>query len=203
MVKVKICGITNLEDALYSFFAGASALGFVFYKKSPRYISEAQAKKICAIIPKKILKVGVFVDENVATVKRIARSCRLDLLQFHGHESSVYCRKFAGYKVIKAFNLAGAEDLGKVAEYKTFAILFDSFSPGLRGGTGKKFNWKILAHAAKMKQVVFISGGLTSTNVRKAVKMLKPDWVDVSSSLESSPGKKDHRLIRKFIQALN
>jgi phosphoribosylanthranilate isomerase len=203
MVKVKICGITNLEDALYSFFSGASALGFVFYKKSPRYISEVRAKKICAILPKKVLKVGVFVDENTAVVKRIARACRLDLLQFHGHESADYCRKFSGYKVIKAFNLAGAKDLEKVAEYKTFAYLFDSFSPCRQGGTGKKFNWKILARAAKMEPVVFVSGGLNATNVRKAVKMLKPDWVDVSSSLESSPGKKDYRLIRKFIQALN
>lgn len=202
MVKVKICGITNLEDALYSFFSGASALGFVFYKKSPRYIPPAKAKKICAILPKKILKVGVFVDENITTVKKIAQSCRLDLLQFHGHESPDYCRKFSGYKVIKAFNLAKPADLGRVADYKAFAYLFDSFSPLRPGGTGNKFNWKILARAAKMEPVVFVSGGLTYANVRLAVKMLKPDWVDVSSSLESRPGKKDHRLIRKFIQAL-
>jgi phosphoribosylanthranilate isomerase len=203
MVKVKICGITNLEDALFSLFAGANALGFVFYKKSPRYICVAKAKKICAILPKKIFKVGVFVDANIAAVKHIARACRLDLLQFHGHESVEYCRKFSGYKVIKAFRIAGPGDLEQVTEYKTYAYLFDSFSPACPGGTGRKFNWKILSRAAKMKRIVFVSGGLTAANVSRAVKLLKPDWVDVSSSLEKKAGKKDHRLIRRFMRALN
>ncbi|HNW39287.1 MAG TPA: phosphoribosylanthranilate isomerase [Candidatus Omnitrophota bacterium] len=203
MVKVKICGITNLEDALFSYFAGAGALGFVFYKKSPRYIQPRQAKNISKILPKRILRVGVFVDEKMPTVRRIAREVRLDMLQFHGQESPAYCRKFKDYKVIKAFRIGKKEDLNKVLQYKTFAYLFDSFSKTSLGGTGKKFNWKILAQAARMKPVVFISGGLTSGNVIKAVSLLKPDWVDASSSLESSPGKKDHRKVKRFIQALS
>ncbi|MDP2927317.1 MAG: phosphoribosylanthranilate isomerase [Candidatus Omnitrophota bacterium] len=202
MVKVKICGITNLEDALASFFAGADALGFVFYKKSPRYIRLRQAQNISRLLPKKILRVGVFVDEDISTVKRIARACRLDMLQFHGQESYAYCQKFKGYKIIKAFRVAKLEDLDKVFKYKTFAYLFDSFSNTQAGGTGNKFNWKILAQAATIKPIVFLSGGLTASNVKKAIKLLKPDWVDVSSSLELRPGKKDHKEIQKFIQAV-
>jgi len=202
LVKVKICGITNLEDALASVFAGADAVGFVFYKKSPRYIPPVKAKNIARILPKKILKVGVFVNERICAVKRIARLCGLDMLQFHGEESPDYCLKFKGYRIIKAFRIAKPRDLDKVSGYKTSAYLFDSFSVSEAGGTGKRFNWKILAQAGKMKRIVFVSGGLNPGNVHKAVKSLNPDWVDVSSALESEPGKKDHRKIRKFIQLL-
>jgi len=202
LVKVKICGITNLEDALASWFAGADALGFVFYKKSPRNISLNQAQNISRILPKKILRVGVFVDENISTVKRIARACHLDMLQFHGHESSAYCQKFKGYKIIKAFRIGTPGDLDKISKYKTFAYLFDSFSNTQFGGTGNKFHWKILAQSARIEPIIFVSGGLTAGNVRQAVKLLKPDWVDVSSSLELRPGKKNHQKIRKFIQAI-
>jgi phosphoribosylanthranilate isomerase len=214
LVKVKICGITNLEDALASFFAGAAALGFVFYKKSPRYIRPNKAENISRILPKRIKRVGVFVNEKVAAVKKIAKLCGLDMLQFHGQESYSYCQKFKGYKIIKAFRIAKLEDLDEVSQYKTFAYLFDSFSHTQAGGTGKKFNWKILAQSARIepvkvspgesiKPIVFLSGGLTAGNLRQAVKLLKPDWVDVSSSLESRPGKKDHQKIKRFIQALN
>ena len=201
-IKVKICGITNLEDALASFFAGSDALGFVFYKKSPRNIGLNQAQNISRILPKKILRVGVFVDEDISTVKKIAQACALDMLQFHGQESPDYCQKFKGYKIIKAFRIAKPSDLDKISGYKTDAYLFDSFSPVQIGGTGNKFNWKILAQTAKMKPIVFISGGLTASNVAKAVELLKPDWVDVSSSIESRPGKKDHKKIQRFIQTV-
>jgi phosphoribosylanthranilate isomerase len=201
-VKVKICGITNLEDALASFFSGAAALGFVFYKKSPRYIRPYKAANISRILPKKIKRVGVFVDEKVSTVKKIAKLCGLAMLQFHGAESPDYCKKFKGYKVIKAFRIRKKADLSDISKYKTFAYLFDSFSNLSHGGTGNKFNWKILTQAVKMKPVVFVSGGLTSSNVKKAVKLSKPDWVDVSSSLEMRFGKKDHKKIQKFIQTV-
>jgi phosphoribosylanthranilate isomerase len=202
MVKVKICGITNLEDALASFFAGADALGFVFYKKSPRSISVIRAQNISKILPKNILRVGVFVNENPAKEKKIAQACHLDMLQFHGQESPAYCRKFKGYRIIKAFRIATQEDLDNLSAYKTFAYLFDNFSDEQLGGTGKKFNWKILAQSARIKPIMFVSGGLTAGNAGLAVKLLKPDWVDVSSSLESKPGKKDHQKIQRFIQAL-
>ena len=221
MVKVKICGITNLEDALMSYLSGAQALGFVFYKKSPRYINPLKARNIARILPKEIALVGVFVDENSAKVKKIARYCGLDMLQFHGQESPAYCQKFKGYKVIKAFRINKKEDLDNIFEYKTFAYLFDSFSKTKQGGTGNKFNWKILAQSARIKHnktfsseilgrhrtsiepikpSVFLSGGLTVGNVRQAIKLLKPDWVDVSSSLELKPGKKDYKRIENFIK---
>lgn len=203
MVKVKICGITNLEDALASLFNQADAVGFVFYKKSPRYIRPHKAANISGILPKKIKRVGVFVDEKVSAVIKIAKLCDLDMLQFHGKESSQYCQEFNGYKVIKAFRVSKKEDLEGVAKYKTFGYLFDSFSKNKLGGTGDKFNWKILVQTAKMKPVVFLSGGLAASNIKQAVKLLKPDWVDVSSSLELRPGKKNHKKIKKFMQAVS
>ncbi|MDD5409255.1 MAG: phosphoribosylanthranilate isomerase [Candidatus Omnitrophica bacterium] len=196
---MKICGITNLEDALVSLFSGASALGFVFYKKSPRYISPVCARNISRILPKKIIRVGVFVDEDVKTVKKIARLCGLNMLQFHGHEPAAFCRKFKGYKVIKAFPVKDKLDLSKISEYKGCACLFDTYLKGKPGGTGKKFNWNLLRKLDRIKAPVFLSGGLTAGNVGEAIKLLKPDWVDVSSALESRPGKKDHRKIKEFM----
>jgi len=203
VVKVKVCGITNLEDALASFLYGADAIGFVFYKKSSRYISPKKAANISAILPKRISRVGVFVDEKAEKVKEAARACRLDMLQFHGNESPAYCRKFKGYKVIKAFRVEERIDPDEVRRYKTYAYLFDTYSKSNPGGTGEKFNWKLLAQTAKIKGIIFLSGGLNSGNVRKAVKLLKPDWVDASSLLESKPGKKDHKKIKEFIERAN
>ena len=162
MVKVKICGITNLEDALASLFSGADAVGFVFYKKSARYISPLKAGNISRILPKKIARVGVFVDEDIETVRKIARLCHLDMLQFHGGESAEYCRKFKGYKIIKAFPVKGELDLAKISEYKGCACLFDTYSKGKAGGTGRKFNWNLLRNLYKIKRPIFLSGGFNS-----------------------------------------
>ncbi|MFA5199625.1 MAG: phosphoribosylanthranilate isomerase [Candidatus Omnitrophota bacterium] len=200
MVKVKICGITNLEDALACFFAGAHALGFIFYKKSPRYISPARVRNISRILPKNIVRVGVFVNERAQTVKRIAKTCGLDILQFHGQETSEYCRKFQGYKVIKAFRVKDKVDLRAIFKYKTYGYLFDSFSKSKLGGTGSKFNWKILSQAGRIKPILFLSGGLNSSNVTEAIKLLKPAWVDASTGLELKPGKKDHNKVFRFIR---
>ena len=202
MVKVKICGITNLEDALAALFSGADALGFVFYKKSPRSIDPLKAKNISRILPKNILRAGVFVDEKEARVKRIAKLCGLHILQFHGNESVQYCNSFKGYKIIKAFKVDKGIDLAKISGYNTFACLFDTFSKAKAGGTGKKFNWNLLQNIDKISGQVFLSGGLTSANVKRAIRKLHPDWVDVSSSVESRPGKKDHKKIQKFIKAV-
>lgn len=213
MVKVKICGITNLEDALFSYFSKADALGFIFYKKSSRYIDPQKVCNIARILSKKISLVGVFVNEKVSIVKKIAKLCKLDMLQFHGEESLEYCQQFKGYKVIKAFRVRTKNDLADIAKYKTFAYLFDSFSHVNPGGSGKRFNWKILAQTDTIelikvnrdkntKPVVFLSGGLTCANVKQAIKLLKPDWVDLSSGLELKPGKKDHQKIQKFMQVV-
>jgi phosphoribosylanthranilate isomerase len=200
MVKIKICGITNLEDALNSVKSGCAALGFVFYKKSPRYISPGKAWRIIKKIPKNIFKVGVFVNSPKEEVERIAKLCGLDMLQFHGDESADFCSQFAGYKTIKAFRLKGVFSLKDIKEYRTFAYLFDTYNREKLGGTGKAFDWKRLNGLRKIKKPVFLAGGLTPKNVAAAVERVRPDWVDVSSSVEIRPGKKDHNKIKKFIE---
>lgn len=199
-VRVKICGITSLKDALSAVFAGADALGFVFYRKSPRYISPCKARMIIRLLPKRVLKVGVFVNAREEVVKRIARYCLLDMLQFHGDESAEFCAKFSRYKVIKAFRLKERLDLKRIFAYNTLAYLFDNFSRLKPGGTGRAFDWEILKEAGRMKRPVFLSGGLNAYNVSKAIAVIKPEWVDASSSLEISPGRKDYQKISMFIR---
>jgi phosphoribosylanthranilate isomerase len=201
LVKVKICGITNLEDALACVFYGADAIGFVFYKRSPRYINFDKAKRIAAILPKKILKVGVFFNAPAAHVKQAVSCCKLDMLQFHGDETDEFCRLFQKQKVIKALRVKTAINKEEMHRYKVYALLFDTLDKTLPGGTGRKFNWKIFRQAGRIKHPFFLSGGLTSANVARAIRSVKPDWVDVSTSLESAPGKKDHSRIKKFIKA--
>jgi phosphoribosylanthranilate isomerase len=200
MVKVKICGITNLEDALASVVAGCDALGFAFFRKSPRYVSPKKVSSIAKQIPQGIIKIGVFVNAREETVKRIARMCRLDMLQFHGRESSEYCKKFKDYKVIKVFRVKDKLDVANILRYKTFAYLFDTYVRSRMGGTGKNFDWKLIRHLKGLKCPIFLSGGLTVDNVKKAVGIAKPSWVDVCSSIELIPGKKDHVKVKRFIK---
>ena len=202
MVKVKICGITNLEDARVSADAGCDALGFVFYKKSPRYISPKRAGDIIKSLPPHIIKIGIFVNAQEQTIKRIAKKCSLNMLQFHGSESPEFCERFRGYKIIKAFRINGAIDIKTVSRYQTFAYLFDTFSKSKVGGTGKRFNWKLIRHIRNIKRPVFLSGGLNVKNVKEAIKSVRPDWVDVSSSVEIKLGKKDHKKVKKFIDTV-
>jgi len=201
MVKVKICGITNLEDAKAAIKAGCDALGFVFYRKSRRFIPPGKARGIIRNLDKNILKVGVFVDAKEKTIKNIANSCALDILQFHGKESPGFCQKFVGFKVIKAFRVKDRIDPVKVLSYPTFGYLFDTFIKAQPGGTGRSFQWSLLRFSDKIKKLRFLSGGLNKENVKEAIRMVQPDWVDVSSSVESRPGKKDHQKVRAFIKA--
>jgi len=202
-VKVKICGITNLEDAVAAVAAGCDALGFVFFKKSPRYIPPEKARAIIAELPAGMLKVGIFVNPKEESARRIARFCKLDLLQFHGQESAQFCRRFKGYKIIKAFRVRDKIDLKKILKYQTFAYLFDTLVRSKPGGTGKKFDWGLLRYLKEIKQPIFLSGGLNAQNVKRAIQAGRPDWVDVSSSLEVRPGKKDRSKIRKFMRVIN
>jgi len=199
-VKVKICGITNLEDAMAAVTAGCDAIGFVFYKKSPRYISPEKAKSIISNVPANILTIGVFVEAKEDTVKRIAKFCNLDMLQFHGDQKPSFCDKFKNYRIIKVFRVKNKIDPKEVSEYNVFACLFDTFDVARLGGTGKKFNWKLVRGLDCAKRTIFLSGGLNEKNVSKAIRALKPDWVDASSSVEAKPGKKDHKKLKKFIQ---
>ncbi len=201
MVKVKICGITNLEDARSAIQAGCDALGFVFYHKSPRYITPEKAAVITGQLPKSIKKVGVFVNASEKCVRAIARKCRLDWLQFHAEETPEFCRRFKGYRVIKAFRVKDDIDLEEIKKYKACVYLFDAFNKRKFGGTGRVFDIRLLKGLKGIKRPVFLSGGLTCANVKKAIAVCSPQWVDVSSSVEIRPGKKDRNKIIRFIKA--
>jgi phosphoribosylanthranilate isomerase len=199
-VKVKICGITNLPDALAAVEAGADALGFMFYEKSPRNISIRDAAEIIRQLPPLVIKVGVFVDAAEDLVMRAIGDCGLNTLQFHGHETPEYCTQF-GLLAMKAFRIRDAESLNELRNYPTDAWLLDAYSADKLGGTGEKFNWDLAIEAKKFGRPIFLAGGLTPENVAEAVKKVHPYAVDVSSGVEAAPGKKDHDKIRQFIQA--
>ncbi len=200
-VKIKICGITNLEDALFAVNSGADALGFIFYKKSKRYISPLKARSIIKNLPKNILKVGVFVNAKANTLRKIAQECRLDILQLHGEETAQFCANFPKNKVLKAFRVGESINLNEVLNYKTFGVLFDTYSQSAHGGTGKQFDWDKLAKIRKqIKNKLFLSGGLNAENIREAIKKVQPNWVDVSSSVEIEPGVKDWKKVSEFIK---
>lgn len=197
MVRVKICGITNLEDALMAVEAGADALGFVFFQGSPRYISPEQAAAIIRLLPPFVQMVGLFVNEEAATVNSVADRCGLDLVQLHGEESPGYCRNVKR-RIIKAFRVKDESSLAEMANYPVAACLLDAWSPNAHGGTGKTFNWEIAAKAAE-SQTIILAGGLTPDNVAGAIAAVRPYAVDISSGVESAPGKKDAGKVLSFI----
>lgn len=200
-VRVKICGITTLGDAAAAVCAGADALGFLFYRASPRFVEPAVVAAIIHNLPPFIAKVGVFVDADPATVWRVAEECGLDTLQFHGAESPAYCAEFAPLKICKAFRVAGPEALDQLRSYKTDAWLLDSHVPGRLGGSGERFNWDLAEQAVQFGRPVILAGGLKPENVAEAVRKVQPYAVDVSSGVEISPGRKDPALVRDFIAA--
>jgi phosphoribosylanthranilate isomerase len=199
-IKVKICGITNLSDALAAVEAGADALGFMFYEKSPRHVSIRDAAEIIRQLPPFVIKVGVFVDASEDIVMRAIGDCGLNTLQFHGHETPEYCTQF-GLLTMKAFRIRDAESLKELRNYPTDAWLLDAYTADKLGGTGEKFNWDLAIEAKKFGRPIFLAGGLTPENVAEAVRKVHPYAVDVSSGVEAAPGKKDHEKIRQFIKA--
>ena len=196
--KVKICGITNLADAQTAVAAGADALGFNFYEKSPRHISVEQAAEISRQLPPFILRVGVFVDAPEELVMRAITSVGLTMLQFHGDEPPEFCGQF-GLMSMKAFRIRDEHSLAQIPNYATDAYLLDAYSADEFGGTGKKFNWDLAIAAQKFGKPIFLAGGLTPENVADAVKKVCPFAVDVSSGVEISLGKKDVEKVKKFI----
>ena len=200
-VKVKICGVTNFDDALGAVEAGADALGFMFYEPSPRNVSIKVAADIIRQLPPFVAKVGVFVDAAEEGVRRAIGECGIDTLQFHGNETPEFCRKFSPLKIYKAFRMENLESLRALPGYRTDAWLLDSFVEGKPGGTGAKFNWDLAVESKKLGRPVILAGGLTPENVADAVRKVRPFAVDVSSGVESSPGRKDHAKVREFIVA--
>ncbi|MDA8168581.1 MAG: phosphoribosylanthranilate isomerase [Nitrospiraceae bacterium] len=197
MVKVKICGITNFNDALAAAEFGADALGFMFYRKSPRYITPKKAREIILRLPPFVSAVGVFVDEKPGDVERIMGEAGLDAAQFHGHERPEDCA-IAG-RTIKAIRVKEISDLEPMRHYKVSAFLLDAYSPGALGGTGRIFNWSIAMDAKPFGRII-LAGGLTPENVADAIHMVKPYGVDVSTGVELEKGVKDHEKMRLFIQ---
>jgi len=201
MTRVKICGITNKDDAFKAIKFGADALGFNFYKKSPRYVSPSRARNIISILPPFVSIVGVFVDEKVGAIRDIAGFCGLNVVQLHGDEDHHFCHRLKRYQVlriIKGFRVTDAFDFEAAKKYDVDAYLFDAYQEGAFGGTGKVFNWELLKRTDIHKPVI-LSGGLTPENVLEAVQTVKPFAVDVSSGVETSPGVKDHHKLQTFI----
>jgi phosphoribosylanthranilate isomerase len=198
--RVKICGITRLPDALAAVEAGADALGFMFYEASPRHVTFHAAAEIIRQLPSEPLKVGVFVNAPEDTVLRAIQECALTMLQFHGDEPPAFCTQF-GLMSMKAFRVHGPESIKALTEYRTDAWLLDAHAPGKLGGTGETFDWKIASDAVRLGRPVFLAGGLTPANVGEAIRTVRPFGVDVSSGVESAPGRKDAGKIREFIAA--
>jgi phosphoribosylanthranilate isomerase len=199
--RVKICGITNLADALAAVEAGADALGLNFYEKSPRHVLVKTAAEISKQLPPFVLRAGVFVNADEDLVTRAIGECSLSLLQFHGDEPPEFCTQF-GLMSMKAFRIRDAESLKEIPNFTTDAYLLDAYSPEARGGTGEKFNWDLAVEAQKFGKPIFLAGGLTPENVAEAVRKVRPFGVDVSSGVESSPGKKDAAKVRAFIRSV-
>lgn len=200
-VKVKICGITNPADGLAAAEAGADLIGLMFYTGSPRCVSLDTAEDIALVLPPSVVRVGVFVNPTEGFVTQAIARCGLTLLQFHGNEPPEFCRRF-GVMSMKAFRVRDAESLRALPHYLTDAWLLDAYAPDKLGGTGATFNWDLAFEVKKFGKPVFLAGGLTPENVAEAVRQARPFGVDVSSGVESAPGRKDPTKVRAFIQAV-
>jgi phosphoribosylanthranilate isomerase len=199
--QVKICGVTNVADAQAAAGAGADMIGLNFYEKSPRHVALVTAREIAHALPPFVQRVGVFVNPAEDLVMRAIAECGLNLLQFHGDEPSDFCTQF-GLMSMKAIRVRDEASLQALAEFQTDAILLDAHAHSGPGGTGEKFNWDLAVEAQKSGKPIFLAGGLTPENVGEAVRKVRPFAVDVSSGVESMPGKKDAAKVRAFVQAV-
>ena len=199
MVKVKICGITELDDALHALDCGADALGFVYYERSPRAITRKRAQAIIAELPPFVTVVGLFVNEDPSIVREIADDCNLDVIQYHGDESPEIVR-MAPRRAIRALRIRESDTLDEINRYPASGLLLDAWVTGAFGGTGVLCNWELAAEIAK-KRPVILAGGLTPENVAAAIQTVHPYDVDVSSGVEEAPGRKDQKKVAAFIKA--
>ena len=197
-VKVKICGMTNLKDVKVAVDSGVDAVGFIFYKKSPRSVTMQAVRKIVLELPPFVDSVGVFVNETAEQINKIADRCNLDRVQLHGNESPMFCKKIRR-RVIKAIRVKDIQSLKKLSDYPVSSFLLDTFSEDQYGGTGRVFDWN-LAYPAKKYGPIILAGGLTPNNVRQAIQRIQPYGVDVCSGVESQPGIKDHKKMQTFLK---
>ncbi len=199
MVKVKICGITNYDDAAMAVSLGAHALGFIFASMSPRKIEPATASEIIKRLPPFIKSVGVFVNEDTNKIRDIAVYCGLDSIQLHGDETPEMCESLMPL-AIKAIRTRDDTDISQLEAYrgKVRALLLDTYSEKAMGGTGKSFNWDKAIEIKTLGLPVILAGGLTPSNIKEAIKKVKPYGVDINSGIEKSPGKKEHALMKEL-----
>jgi len=208
--RVKICGITSVEDALTAIVAGADALGLVFYRPSPRYVAPEVAAEIIAHVPAFVTTMGLFVDASEDDILSVLAKASFDFVQFHGDETLTQCESL-GHPYIKALRvgnkkggLYGEALRNKMKEYKTArGLLLDTYQKGTPGGTGERFDWdQVPEPSPDHKQYIVLAGGLTPENVAEAVESVRPYAVDVSGGVESAPGHKDADRIRAFLEAV-
>lgn len=203
MTRVKVCGITSLEDARAALEAGADMLGFNFYARSPRCVSPAEARGIVESLPRRVSCIGVFVNEpSPAEVERIAREAGLHAVQLHGDETPEFCRGLRGLTIIKALRVGADYDAESAAAYDADAVLLDAYVAGERGGTGHTFDWTLASLTRDRVPRLFLAGGLNPDNVASAVAAVRPYAVDVCSGVETAPGRKSSELMRRFVQAV-
>lgn len=201
MTLVKVCGITNVEDALAALDAGADLLGFNFYARSPRYLTPDEARKIIETLPEDTSGVGVFVNESTpAEVERIAREANLGTVQLHGDETPEYCQSLRGLTTIKALRVGADYTPESAAAYETNAVLLDAYVAGERGGTGHTFDWALATLTRERVPRLFLAGGLNPDNVAAALAAVRPYAVDVCSGVETTPGRKSPELMRRFVE---
>lgn len=199
-MDIKICGITNAQDAEAAVDCGADALGFIFHAPSPRFVTPERAMEIIDRLPsRRICKVGVFVNSSRELINDIVSCLDLDLIQLHGDEPPVFCRNFPDSMLIKAVSPRSADDLASIRKYAVRAILVDARDRGLYGGTGKVSDWDMAAAIAGERPLI-LSGGLGPNNLEEAIRRVAPAAVDINSGIEAEPGKKDHAKMRKVVE---
>ena len=200
-IRIKICGITREEDALTAAWLGVDALGFIFVRKSPRYIEPVQAAKIIAALPPYISRVGVFADEDADSIIRIAREVQLDSLQLHGSETPEFCEALP-YPVVKSLGLRPDFDYAVLDQYKVAGFLLDSWNKGLQGGSGVAGDWGLARRITDRCRGVILAGGLGPSNLAQALEAVQPYGVDLNSGIEIMPGVKNPHKIRDAVRII-
>ena len=198
-MKIKICGITNFKDALAAVEFGAGMLGFNFYAKSARFIAPEKAGEIAGKLPNQVLKVGVFVNESVENVNKIAEIASLDIVQLHGDESPDFVKRIRNFRVLKALGVNSEFKIERAVEFQT-PILLDAYCQKTHGGTGKTFDWQTAVKVKELVPELYLAGGLSPENIGAAIETVRPFGVDACSLIESQPGKKDLNKMREFIE---
>ncbi|MEK9727511.1 MAG: phosphoribosylanthranilate isomerase [Candidatus Margulisiibacteriota bacterium] len=202
-MKIKFCGITNQNDAKNAVALNVDAIGLIFYKHSPRYISPEKVEEFIFDIPAFIHTVGVFVDEDYDTIIEIANRCKLSTIQLHGNEPPSFCTQFH-LPTIKAIQVKTEDDIQKIPQYKgcVNGILLDTKVENIHGGTGKTFDWGLALAAKEYDAPLILSGGINEENIGKAVKMVNPYGIDICSGIEKEPGLKDYNKMKKIIEGI-